>query len=384
MKEVLIKNKKEKKHIKDISDWVSNQFGFTFLELSTKKINSKGEEVAEREKIKVLKAFSQQKSKGEEDEKKARMFFYNKPALVPKKSKKRKNTIGLDIINVPSAIAEATVIQTAVSILEEEGYTDISIALNAIGDKESQLNFKIALTGYYREHRSQLKPFEKKKITIDPFGIYFNKSKKYLKEINELAPKAINFLSNESISHFQEVIEYIENANLDYKIDEDLIGSQLFFSKIIFKIFARGPKDKEVKEVGYGGRYDDIASVTVKNKEISAIGLVLDFKKQSKKIKLKEEKYSLHLLRIGSTAKVKSLEVLNILRKMQVPISYKIEQEKLSEQIQTAMEEKTEYALVIGELEAKSGKILVRNMKDASQIDVKIKDLSKYAKRFLK
>ncbi len=386
MSHILIKNPQKKKHIKCISDWTADQFGFDFLELETKETNLKGSEILEKEKVKVFKAFLKQQNKTKEKALQ-RMFFYNKPILISKKDKKRKNIIGLDIINIPTAIAEAIVIKTATAILVEEGYKNISISLNAIGGKNSQLEFKNALIEYYQKHKSKLKTFEKNKILSDPFSIYFNKSKKYLEDVNVQAPKSINFLSDDSIRHFQETIEYIESMNIPYKIEEDLIGSQLFFSKTIFKIFASETDKKVIEEVGYGGRYDEISSSIAKTSQnkISAIGLVLNFKKKNnKKLKLKEKKYNLHLLKIGSTAKLKSLEVLGILNKMQIPIEYKINQEKISEQIQTALEQNADYALMIGEIEAKNDKILIRNMKNASQQEVEIKKLPQYIKKFLK
>ena len=139
----------------------------------------------------------------------------------------------------------------------------------------------------------------------------------------------MQFLSERSIKHFQDVIEFLEASNINYSIDESMIGSKLFFSKIIFKIMASSPQKKEALEVGFGGRYDEIAEEALKKKKISAIGLTLNFKKKNtSKIKLIDKKINLHLLKIGSTSKLKYLDVIDSLSKINTPIFYDIKEEK--------------------------------------------------------
>jgi histidyl-tRNA synthetase len=164
-----------------------------------------------------------------------------------------------------------------------------------------------------------------------------------------------------------------------------MTGSKFFFSKIIFKIMAKAPGDNETKEVGFGGRYDEITEEVIRKKKVSAIGLSLSFKKKStKKIKLLEKKVNIHLLKIGSTSKLKYLEVLDALSKVGTPVSYDIKEEKISEQIKKAVSNNSEYAIIIGELEAKKDKVLVRKMSDFSQTEVAIKDVGKYIEKLTK
>ncbi len=370
-----IDDTKKKKYIKYLPEYLANHYGFEYLDIEEKIF--KNNLLVEDEKVKILKACKNQVV--QKRRLPSKMFFYKKPIL-----KKENNQMGIDIINVPSAIAEATVIKTAISILKEEGYDNIMVILNAIGDQESQKEFKTALTLYYRERRSELKNFEKKKITKDPLSIFYS-DKEYLKEINQAAPSPMQFLSKNSIDHFQDTIEFLESFNVDYLIDEKMTGSKLFFSKIIFKITAIPPKGTEVEEVGYGGRYDEIIEEITKRKKVSAIGLSLNFKKQNKtQVKLTQKKINLHLLKIGSTAKLKYLEVLDALAKIAVPIKYNIKEEKISKQIKQAISDEAEYSIIIGEIEAKKDKVLVRKMKDFSQKEIPVKDLGKYIKKIIK
>lgn len=374
-----IDNVKKKQDIVHHSDYVANHYGFDFVDVEEKIF--KNDILVEDEKLMILKSF-----KGELFAKRVsplKMFFYKKPVL--KKGKGAKSGMGIDIVNVESAIAEATVIKTALSILTDEGYTNFTIVLNAIGDRESQKNFKTALTEYYRTVRKDLKAIEVKKITKDPISIYYTRNKKYLEEINAGAPTAMQFLSEKSINHFQETITFLESFGINYVIDENMTGNKLFFSKIIFKILATAPGEKEQEEVGFGGRYDEIAEETIRKKKVSAIGLTLNFtKKNTTKLKLVEKKINLHLLKIGSTSKLKYLDIVDALSKINAPVQYDIVEGKISKQVRRAMDENADYAIILGEVEAKKNNVVVRRMDNFSQTEMPIKDVAKYIKRLIK
>jgi len=369
----------KKKNIKKLADYTADYFGFDFIEVEEKKYTGNDESMVEKERVQVLKTIL--KNEGGKRINGTKLFFYNKPIL--KLKGKNDDKITLDIVNLESAVAEALVIKTAISILEEEGYKDISIVLNSIGDKESQKTFKKELINYYKLRADELKAIEKKKISTDPVDIYYS-PKEYLEEINQNAPSPIDHLSEEAFDHFKKVTEYIDNFGIEYNIDPKLVGDKRFFSKIIFKIFATEPGKKEKKEVAFGGRYDEIAAESLKKRKASAVGLHMSYKQKNKgKIKLRDNLVNIHLLKIGSTSELKFLEILNIFKKMRIPIKFYVSERKISDQLKKAQKDGAEKLIILGEKEAKNDKVLIREASDSSQKEVKIKDLEKILKKFV-
>ena len=369
----------KKKNIKKMADYTADYYGFDFIEIDGKKYNGEKEEISEKEKINILKTIHK-KSLGKRLNS-AKLFFYNKPVL--KFAGDKDDKIVLDIVNLDTAIAEALVLKTAIKILEDEGYKNISIKLNSIGGKESQKKFKKILAEYYRENKNELRAVEKKKKSTDPFSIYYSK-KEYLKELNQEAPTPINNLTDESYDHFTKVTEYIDNFGLAYEIDPTLIGEKRIFTKIIFKIFAQAPGEKENKEVAFGGRYDELASEILKKKKISAVGINLSFKRKNKKnIKLKENDINIHLLKIGSTAELKFFEIVDIFKKLHLPVKFSISENKISKQLKKAKDDNADKIIIFGEKEAKRDKILTRDIDDYSQKEINITDLEKYLKKLI-
>ncbi len=376
--------KNKKKYIKHQADYIVNHFGFDFFDVEKKIFNK--DLTVEEEKKRLSKAYKKYFDSIKTKKNPFGMFFYKKPISKIKKNKKNINAaIGLDIINLDTAIGEAVILKSVVSLLKDEGYTEPLVVLNAIGGKSSQQAWRLELSKYYRENKNALKTLEQRKITTDPMSIFFC-DKEYLKELNDNAPSPIEFLSDKNIEHFQNVISYLEHFEISYLVDKKISSDDLFFSKTIFRILAKNPKTKKVEEVAFGGRYDNAASKIYKKRKISAIGLTLHFfKKNKKQIKLIESKLNLHLVKISNSAKLKFLDVVDDLGKLHIPVSYDITEDKISKQLHNvSKEDDVDHIIIIGEKEAKQNKVLVRTIKTAAQISIPMKDTAKYIKTLSK
>jgi hypothetical protein len=85
-------------------------------------------------------------------------------------------------------------------------------------------------------------------------------------------------------------------------------------------------------------------------------------------------------IQLGSDAKLKSLNVIEILRKAHIPIHHTLAKDSLSTQLASAEKIGCPYAIIFGQKEALEDSVLVRDMKTRSQETVKIKDLAHYIK----
>lgn len=373
-----------KKQAKNNAEHTAYHYGFDLVEIKETAAGKANEHRAEEEKVKVLKYYSKQNDLRRDIPKS--MLFYNKP-LVAGSSKRGVSTIGLDVVGVENAMAEAMVIQTAMSILKDEGYKDLEVSINAIGDKDSVKKFEKELSAFYKAKGDELKAPEKKKLAAGKIMELFCTDKDYLQEINQEAPKPIYFLSDASSAHLKEVLEYLEGVSIKYNIDDTLMGNKNYFSKIIFTIKGRHGKEKEGKIIARGGRYDELAGEVTRKRKIAAVGLSMDFKtKAAKKAGGKKSSgndVSIHLIKIGFNAKMKSLEVIEAMKSVGAPLHHSLDEKKISHQIEHAMENDASYALIIGQREANMGKVLVRNIATSAQDEVKIEDLAKYMKKLV-
>ena len=120
---------------KNNAEHTAFHYGFDLMEIRETLGGKAIGQRAEEEKVKVLKYYSKENDLRRDIPQS--MLFYTKPLIKEKGAKRGVSTIGLDIVGVDNALSEALVIQTALSILKDEGYKDLSLEINAIGDRES-------------------------------------------------------------------------------------------------------------------------------------------------------------------------------------------------------------------------------------------------------
>jgi len=292
----------------------------------------------------------------------------------------------LDCLGNDKSIMDALVIKASMSILEEAGATDLSIDINSIGDKECRGAYIKELTSYYRKHMSSLSGIDRERLKINPLRILDSKEEK-TKEINENAPDSVSFLCPSCKKHFKEVLEYLEEMNIPYNINKNLVRGLSYYTRTVFEIIEQGGGEDGVPlALAGGGRYDYLARQVGGKRDVPAIGISIGvdriiasawYKNLSPRI-LKKPK--IYFIQLGSEAKLKSLNIIEILRKAHIPIAQSLSKDSLGSQLAIAEKLAIPYAIIFGVKEALDNSVIVRDMSNRSQDTVKLNKLLKYLK----
>ncbi len=298
-------------------------------------------------------------------------------------SKKANNSpryADLEILGNSKSIAEATLIQTACMMLKEEGYTELSIDINSIGDKDSIARFTRELGNYYRKHLNDLHPECRQAFKNDPLELLSCNNEKCF-EINSNAPRAIHYLSEASRIHFQEVLEFLEKLEISYNINNNLIGNRKYCSETIFEI-----KENE-KTLAIGVRYDSLSKKIGFKKELAGVGISLLIKKgkvELRKEVTKTKKPWVYFVQLGMEAKLLSLPVIEILRQHKIPVFQSLPKEKLGAQVSVAERMRIPYTMIMGKKEAVEKSVIIRHNDTRSQETILISELGSYMKKLEK
>ncbi|KKS71828.1 MAG: Histidine-tRNA ligase [Parcubacteria group bacterium GW2011_GWF2_42_7] len=292
----------------------------------------------------------------------------------------------LDSLGSDKSIMDALVIKTGISILEEAGAENLSIDLNSIGDKECRNVYIKELAGYYRRHVDDLAPIDRKRLKINPLRILDSKEEK-TKEINKNAPDSISFLCPACKKHFKEVLEYLEEMNIGYNINKNLVRGLSYYTRTVFEIIEEtGGENGAPLTLAGGGRYDYLARQIGSKKDVPAVGISIGvdriiaslwYKKLAPRI-LKKPK--IYFIQLGSEARLKSLNIIEILRKAHIPIAQSLSTDSLGSQLAIAERLNIPYALIFGVKEALDNSVIVRDMSNRSQNTVKLPKLLEYLK----
>lgn len=291
----------------------------------------------------------------------------------------------LDSLGSDKSIMDALVIKVGMSILEEAGAQNLSININSIGDKECRGGYMRELTSYYRKHINNLAVIDRERLKTNPLRILDSKDPK-TQEINERAPDSISFLCASCKKHFKEVLEYLEEMDIPYTINKNLVRGLSYYTRTVFEIMEEAGVDGIPQAIAGGGRYDYLAHQIGGKKDVSAVGISMGvdrviaspwYKNLSPRI-LKKPK--IYFIQLGAEAKLKSLNIIEILRKAHIPIAQSISKDSLGSQLAIAEKLAIPYALIFGVKEALDNSVIVRDMGNRSQDTVKLTKLLEYLK----
>jgi histidyl-tRNA synthetase len=314
------------------------------------------------------------------------MYHYKKPFIGDRRKPNGKEAhYGFEIIGTNKSIAEAILIQLAMSVLKESGEEDLHVEINSIGDKESLARFTREITAYYRKNLASLPAKCRDVFKKDVFALLGCDHADCLK-LAEDCPKAINFLSERSRQHFKEVLEFLESLEIPYTINNTLVANRDFCSETIFEIRKSDPK---AHPLAIGIRYDTLAKRLGHKKDLAAVGVSIALNtKQVKNNVVKPATVAKILnpqicfMQLGFEAKLQSLKLIENLRVARIPIIQSLAKDKMAGQVGIAEKLHSPMVLIMGKKEAMENSVIVRDSATRSQDSVPITEVAERLKKY--
>jgi len=291
----------------------------------------------------------------------------------------------LEVLGTKKSIADALIIKSTALILEEAGAKDLVIDINSIGDKESRTAYLKELNNYYKKHLNLMPAEARERLKTNPLRLLDSKDPKMI-AINEDAPEAVASLNPESKKHFKEVLEYLDEMGINYRLNKNLVRGLSYYTHTVFEIVVPGDVETGPLSVAGGGRYDYLGTMLGSKKEIPAVGAAIGmdrvveaewFNGLNPKIVKKPKCY---FIQLGFDAKLKALPIIDILRKGHIPVMQSLTKDSLTSQLAIAERIGVPYVIIFGQKEAIEKSVIVRDMSKHSQKTVKIDKLIEYLK----
>ena len=291
----------------------------------------------------------------------------------------------LDALGSEKSILDALVIKATWTILEEAGAQNLSIDINSIGDKECRSGYIRELVSYYKKHIADLPPVDRERLKVNPLRILDSKEEKTI-ELNQNAPETLSHLCPSCKKHFKEVLEYLEQMEIPYTINKCLVRGLSYYTRTVVEIMVEDPETGKRLTIAGGGRYDYLGKQLGSKKDVPAMGIAIGvdrvieapwFNKLSPRI-IKKPK--IYFIQLGFDAKLKSLNVIEILRKGKVPIAQSISKDNLGAQLAVAEKLGMRYVIIFGQKEALENSVIFRDMTTRCQETIKLPKLLEHIK----
>ena len=293
-------------------------------------------------------------------------------------------SVAFNIFNVQKSIAEAILIQMSRSLMQDLGHTDHTVRINSLGDNESATRYSRELANFLKKRIDSMPQNARESMKDHPLRALLD----LIKEDHELSyrcPNPLEYLSDQSRKHFREIVEYLDMTETPYEIDPKMVVNFDCYSDALFSI-ENTESSEENNITIQGGRYDDFIFNKTKNR-IPAAGTIITLKGINKPLaKVPRSKNlvpDVYVVQLGFGPKIRSLMIIDELRRAGIPVHHVLASDSLSAQIREAEARGVRYTIIIGQKEFIDQTVILRDMQERNQENIRPDQMLKKLKKQL-
>lgn len=289
---------------------------------------------------------------------------------------------GAEVFGSNDPMMDAEVISIMVNLFRLLGLKGIRVNLNTLGDFESRNNYRDALINYFKPYLNDLcddckNRFEKNPLRILDCKVDSNK------DIMKNAPKMTDYLNKESKEHFEKVKEYLNSMDIEYEVNLNIVRGLDYYTHTVFEVEADIDGFGSQNVLGGGGRYNNLVS-NIGGPDIPGVGFAIGVDRlmlalEAEGIDISEEDGTeIYVIPMGSEQNSKSISLVNNLRLNGFNVDMDFNGRNLKSNFKFADKINAKYIIIIGEEEALSGILTVKNNNTKDEYKVNIKDIVKF------
>ena len=277
--------------------------------------------------------------------------------------------IGAELIGSGSYLADVEVILMANNIFNSLNIPNISLNINSIGCPKCRSNYQKILKEFIGKNLDDYCDTCKSRFEKNPLRILDCKEKK-CKEFNVGAPKMIDYLCDECKEHFENVKTMLNEANIKFQIDSNIVRGLDYYTKTVFEFV----DEKTGLTVLGGGRYDGLVE-EFGGQHTPAVGFATGVERLMEMYEEYNKDFNkkipdLYILSQGLEENKKAIKISEELRKRNYIVEKDIFERSFKAQMKYADKIKAKNLIVIGEDELKNGKAKIKNMSTGEEKDI--------------
>ncbi|MGG0795888.1 histidine--tRNA ligase [Brevibacillus laterosporus] len=285
---------------------------------------------------------------------------------------------GVEAIGSADPAIDAEVIAVAMRIYQELGLTGLSVELNSVGTLEDRARHRGALLEVLNGVRDELCEDCQSRIDRNPLRVLDCKNKK-CQTLTKDAPSILDYLSDESKKHFEEVQAYLTAINIPFHINPRLVRGLDYYTLTAFEI--KMAEIGAVETLCGGGRYNGLVE-QIGGEDMPGIGFAMSIERllmalESQNIQLPiETGLDAYIVLQSEIAKTKAFQFLDSLRAKGVKAEMDYLGRKMKAQLKAADRVEAKYAAIIGESELEKGVVMLKELATGEQQEVNFAEVS--------
>ena len=287
--------------------------------------------------------------------------------------------IGVECFGSNNPATDVETIAMAAQFFNEIGIQGVTLQLNSLGNAESRAAYRQALIDYLTPLKDSLSKDSQRRLEENPLRVLDSKEKEDKLAV-ENAPSILDYLDEESQTHFQAVRSMLEALGIPYVINTNMVRGLDYYNHTIFE-FTADVAGNELT-ICAGGRYDSLVAY-FGGPETAGFGfgmgverLLLVLEKQGVALPL-EDSLDVYIAVLGDGANNKALEIVQALRKQGFTAERDYLNRKLKAQFKSADTFSAKTLITLGESEIESNQVTIKNNQTREELTVSLNQIQK-------
>lgn len=278
---------------------------------------------------------------------------------------------GVEAIGSNDPAIDAEVIALAMDVYKRAGLTKLKLVINSLGDTECRTAHKKALIEHFSPHIDEFCLDCKARLEKNPLRILDCKVDGENPLIGT-APSLADYLNEESAAYFKAVTDYLDDANIAYEIDANLVRGLDYYNHTAFEIMSASEGFGAITTLCGGGRYNGLAE-EIGGPSAPGIGFAMSIERlllamEAEGVSFEgEPDLDVYVVTLGDEAKRAGVKLLGELRAAGMRSDIDYTDRKMKAQMKSADRLKAKTVVVIGEEEVAAQVVMLRNMADRQQ-----------------
>lgn len=335
----------------------------------------------------VVRSYIEHKMQGEPNQ--PIKLYYNGPMFRYERKQKGRyrqfNQFGVEAIGAENPSIDAEILAMVMHIYESFGLKHLKLVINSIGDSESRKEYNEALVKHFEPVIDTFCSDCQSRLHTNPMRILDCKIDRDIEAVKN-APRITDYLNNDSKSYYEQVKLHLDNLNISYVEDPNLVRGLDYYTHTAFELMIDNPEyDGAITTLCGGGRYNGLLQL-LDGPDETGIGFALSIERllmalDEEGISLDvSEDFDLFVVTMGEDADRYAVKLINDLRRNGIKVDKDYLNRKIKGQMKQADRLNAKYTVVIGDQELENNEIGVKNMISGESENVQLDELVNYFK----
>lgn len=280
--------------------------------------------------------------------------------------------IGVECFGSSNPATDVETIAMAYQLFAELGIKDVVLHLNSLGNPSSRAAYRQALIDYLTPMRESLSKDSQRRLDENPLRVLDSKEKED-KVAVENAPSILDYLDEESQAHFDAVRGMLEELDIPYVIDTNMVRGLDYYNHTIFEFITQ--VEKSDLTICAGGRYDGLVEY-FGGPATAGFGfglglerLLLILEKQGIELPV-EQGLDVYVAVLGADANVAALALTQAVRRQDFKAERDYLGRKIKAQFKSADVFRAKTIITLGGSEVEAGQVAVKNNQTRQEVTV--------------